>query len=67
MNIDPIDRDLARKRAREAAELDALLAEDYAAMFPTLDPSGYPIEPGDDAYLDAQARFLLGTSDEESA
>lgn len=63
MNLDPTDRSLARKRAREAAELDALLAEDYIARFPTLDHAGYPIE--EDLWLDAQAKFLLGTEDEE--
>lgn len=64
MNLDPTDRSLARKRAREAAELDALLAEDYISRFPTLDPAGYPVE--EDLWLDAQAKYLLGISDEES-
>lgn len=64
MNLDPTDKHLAKKRAREIAELELLLADEYAARFPTLDPSGYPVE--EDLWLDAQAKFLLGTNDEET-
>lgn len=67
MNLDPTDKILAKKRAREANELDAAdaLVEDYISRFPTLDAFGFPID-GDDPYLDAQAEYLLGTSSEES-
>lgn len=45
--LDPTDRDLARKRAREAAEADLLPAavDAYIKENPTLDPSGYPFDP----------------------
>lgn len=47
MHLDPTDRDLAKKRAREAAELDCdpVLVDAYIKDYPTLDPSGYPIDP----------------------
>lgn len=65
MNLDPSDKSLAKKRAREASELDAAdaLVEDYISRFPTLTPDGYPVD--EDQYLDEQAKFLLGISDED--
>lgn len=44
MQLDPTDRDLAKKRAREAAELDLVGLDEYIKAHPTLDPSGYPVD-----------------------
>lgn len=46
MQLDPTDRDLAKKRAREAAELDTdpVLVDLYIADNPTLDEYGFPMD-----------------------
>jgi hypothetical protein len=44
--LDPTDRDLAKKRAREAAEhdTDPTLVDAYIKDNPSLDKDGYPID-----------------------
>lgn len=51
MHLDPTDRDLAKKRAREAAELDTdpVLVDQYIKDHPTLDDDGFPLWMYDDA------------------
>lgn len=44
MNLDPTDRDLAKKRARYVAELDLVGLDEYIKQNPTLDKHGFPIE-----------------------
>lgn len=43
--LDPTDRDLAKKRAREAVDADLVGLDEYIKEHPTLDPSGYPADP----------------------
>ncbi len=43
--LDPTDRDLAKKRAVEAAEADLVGLDTYIKQHPTLDDHGYPFDP----------------------
>lgn len=49
-SLDPTDRDLAKKRAREAGEADLVGLDTYIKQYPTLDASGFPIDPVADAF-----------------
>lgn len=65
MNLDPDDKALARKRAREVAELDLAMfdIEAYIAANPTL-VDGYPADTVADAFAVADAFDRGGRWDE---
>ena len=50
MQLDPTDRDLAKKRAREAGEAQLVGLDEYIKAAPTLDDDGYPIDPVAEAF-----------------
>lgn len=49
-SLDPTDRDLAKKRAREAAEADLVGLDTYIKTNPTLDADGFPVDPVAEAF-----------------
>jgi hypothetical protein len=50
ISLDPTDRDLAKKRAIEAAEKDLVGLDEYIKTNPTLDDDGFPVDPVAEAF-----------------
>jgi hypothetical protein len=48
--LDPTDRELAKKRAIEAAEADLVGLDAYIKEHPTLDADGFPVDPVAEAF-----------------